>query len=242
MSAAHRQPACGRESATGTGVRFGGMLALAAGMGIGRFVYTPILPDMAAALGLSKSAAGLIASANFLGYLAGALLAALPHLPGGRRAWFLGGLAASAATTAAMALPDAMLAFLLLRFAGGVASAFVLVLGSALVLDRLAMLHRPGRAALHFAGVGVGIAASSMLVDALQAAGADWRSLWLASGVVSALAVPFAAWLVPDAAESGGRATAGRAMSAPAEHARERLPHGLGALTFATDCSASAMW
>ena len=219
-------------SPTGTGAALGGMLALAAGMGIGRFVYTPILPDMAAALGLSKSAAGLIASANFLGYLAGALLAAAPYLPGGRRAWFLGGLAASAATTAAMALPDGMLPFLLLRFVGGVASAFVLVLGSTLVLDRLAMLHRPGRAALHFAGVGVGIAASSILVDALRASGADWRSLWLASGVVSALAVPLAAWLVPDAVDApASRATAGRAMSAPAEHAPERLPRGLGALT-----------
>ena len=209
---------------TATGVAFGGMLALAAGMGIGRFVYTPILPDMAAALGLSKSAAGLIASANFLGYLAGALLSALPHLPGGRRTWFLGGLAASAATTAAMALPDAMPPFLLLRFVGGVASAFVLVLGSALVLDQLAALHRPARAALHFAGVGVGIALSSVLIDALHAMGADWRSLWLASGAVAALAIPLAAWLVPDAA--------GRQTSQPmaGTHAAP-LPRGLGALT-----------
>ncbi len=210
-------------SATGTGVALGGMLALAAGMGIGRFVYTPILPDMAAALGLSKSAAGLIASANFLGYLAGALLVALPHLPGGRRTWFLGGLATSAVSTAAMALPDAMPAFLLLRFIGGVASAFVLVLGSALVLDRLAVLHRPGRAALHFAGVGTGIAASSVLVDVLHAVGADWRSLWLASGAVAALAVPLAAWLVPD--------TAGEPASQPMVSMRERPPRGLGALT-----------
>jgi MFS family permease len=208
----------------GAGVAFGGMLALAAGIGIGRFVYTPILPDMAAALGLSKSATGLIASANFLGYLTGALLAAQPRLPGGRRTWFLGGLAASAVTTSAMALRTGMAAFLLLRFAGGVASAFVLVLGSALVLDRLAAVRRPGWAALHFAGVGVGIAVSAVLVSSLQAGGASWQELWIASGVLSVIAVPLVLWLVPETA-AGRHARLTVIVRAP-------LPRGLRALTF----------
>src|SRR5271165_7036196 len=88
---------------SGTGdlsLALGGMLALASAMGIGRFVYTPILPAMADALALTKAEAGLIASANFIGYLAGALLLVLPRLPGGRRAWFVAGLLIGATTMA----------------------------------------------------------------------------------------------------------------------------------------------
>ena len=48
-------------------VAVSGLLAMAAALGIGRFVYTPILPFMLDALRWSKVDAGLVASANFLG-------------------------------------------------------------------------------------------------------------------------------------------------------------------------------
>ena len=55
----------------------------------------------------------------------------------------LGALAVSALTTGAMGAVTSMPAFLLLRAVGGAASAFVLVLASALVLGRLAAVGRP---------------------------------------------------------------------------------------------------
>src|SRR5215470_2375365 len=185
----------------------GGLIATAAALGIGRFVYTPILPPMIEALHLSKSEAGLIASANFVGYLLGALLAAMPGLVGSRRLWLLGALAISAVTTAAMGLTQMLPAFLGLRLIGGIASAFVLILSSTIVLDRLAEAGRSGLSALHFAGVGTGITVPAVLVAELQHLGESWQVLWLASGAVTFAALLAAAGLLPQGASPTVRST-----------------------------------
>ncbi|MCX2722214.1 YbfB/YjiJ family MFS transporter [Roseibium salinum] len=176
----------------------GGLFSLAAAMGIGRFVYTPILPFMADGLNLPAEDAGLIASANFLGYLAGALAGTSKSLPGRPRVWFLGGLLVSALTSAAMALTVSLWAFLFIRFVSGVASAFVLVFSTTLILDRLNVAGRGGLSALYFAGVGCGIAFSALLVAGLDQMAADWRQLWLASGGATLVFLLIAAGLVPD--------------------------------------------
>jgi predicted MFS family arabinose efflux permease len=156
---------------------------------------------MAAALGLSKSAAGVIASANFMGYLVGALIAATRIIPGSRRRWLMVGLALSAVTTGWMGLVSSPASFVVLRFIGGVASAFGLVFSSALVLDHLAAAGRSALSAVHFGGVGLGIAASAVVVSALTAGGLGWRALWLASGGLALAGCVVVAALVPAATE-----------------------------------------
>ncbi|MGE3968294.1 MAG: YbfB/YjiJ family MFS transporter [Dongiaceae bacterium] len=183
---------------------------MAAAMGVGRFVYTPILPAMVAALDLSKAEAGLIASANFIGYLLGALLAASPVIRGSKRGWLVGGLAVSALTTGAMGYVGDLPAFLALRFAGGIASAFVLVFASTLVLDRLAAAGRSSLSSVHFAGVGIGIAVSAAIVSASTTAGTDWRGLWIDSAVAALAALFIAAVLIPGGAEPQARAEPAR--------------------------------
>jgi predicted MFS family arabinose efflux permease len=75
-----------------------------------------------------------------------------------------------------------------------VASAFGLVYSSALVLDRIGRGGRPGLSAVHFAGVGTGIAVSAMVVFL----SGGWRTAWLAAGLTSLVAVGIVAALIPD--------------------------------------------
>jgi hypothetical protein len=51
-----------------------GLLALASAMGIGRFSLTPILPLMQQDAGLTLTVGGWLATSNYIGYLAGALM------------------------------------------------------------------------------------------------------------------------------------------------------------------------
>ncbi len=194
----------------------GGLVAMAAAIGVGRFVYTPILPLMVEGLGMTKTMAGAIASANFAGYLLGAIVAASPAVSGARRRWLIAALLASTVTTAAMGLSDSTTAFFVLRFLGGFASAFVLVFSSSLVLERLSEAGRPGLSAVHFAGVGTGIATSALLVSAVVAAGGRWQALWLAAGLLSLVALGLVYVLIPERSQprlsaGAGASTAHRA-------------------------------
>lgn len=203
----------------------GGLLAMASAIGIGRFIYTPILPPMVESLGLTQGQAGLIASANFVGYLAGALAAAWLTIVEPRR-WLLIALAASAATTGLMGSFDTLMPLLALRFVGGIASAFVLVLASSLVLERLAAAGRGQLAAIHFAGVGTGIAVSSLLTWALDAADFGWRAMWLGGSALSLGALVAVVSLIP-ASPAAMQASAATSLGGRSGLPRLALAYGL---------------
>src|SRR6185369_5289256 len=131
---------------------FAGLAALAAAMGIGRLAFTPILPMMQEDFGLSVSAAGWLASANYLGYLLGALSAIGMRIR--QTAAIRTGLLAIGLTTLAMGLTQQFLLWAVLRLVAGIASAWVLVFVSAWALDRLAAMGRSGLSGAVYAGVG----------------------------------------------------------------------------------------
>jgi predicted MFS family arabinose efflux permease len=193
-----------------------GLIAMTAAMGIGRFVYTPILPGMMESLSMSAADAGLVASANYFGYLVGALMAAGGWVQGLDRRLMLAGLGANALLLAWMGIADTLGAFLAIRFLAGVASAFVMIFMGSIVFSRLAAAGRPGLQAAHFGGVGVGIAVSALLTGGLFLADAGWRAGWIGSGAIALACFAAVAMLA-----TGGPLHAGPAGSAESE---PRLP------------------
>ncbi|HUQ58231.1 YbfB/YjiJ family MFS transporter [Lentzea sp.] len=165
--------------------------ALAAGMGIGRFVYTPILPLMTAQAGLSAASAASLATANYLGYFAGALATVVraPSRTTNRVA-----LVVLVVSLAGMPLTHGLAVWFVLRLVAGVASALVFV---------AAVNAGPGWG---MSGVGAGIALSGLVV----LVHAQWRFAWWVAAGLSAL-LALAAWNLrperprPQATGSGRR-------------------------------------
>src|ERR1700694_1171027 len=91
-----------------------GSLALASAMGIGRFSLTPILPLMQHDMGLTFAQGGWLATANYLGYLARALICmAFAVRPVRAIRW---GLVGVAVLTVAMGLGGSLLLWFAFRF------------------------------------------------------------------------------------------------------------------------------
>lgn len=171
--------------------------ALAAGMGVGRFVYTPILPLMHAQAGLSTDAGAQLATANYVGYLLGALAGTLLPALVRSRAVLRGSLVLLIGTLTAMPATHSTGVWIALRLLAGVASALIFVVAVSSLLGHLRNhpAHLPGWA---FGGVGAGIALSGLLVLALRSV-ADWRAAWWAAAAL-ATALAAAAWnLRPEA-------------------------------------------
>lgn len=172
-----------------------GLFALAVAMGIGRFAFTPMLPLMIRAGSVDVAAGGWLATANYAGYLLGALTAArMPFAP--QRLGLLS-LAVIVASTAAMGWSAALPVWLLLRFVAGAASAWALISTSVWCLGWLARLGRPAGAGILYAGVGIGIALAGLYCWRAGAAAVAPDSLWLQLGALALLGLLAVAWLMP---------------------------------------------
>jgi predicted MFS family arabinose efflux permease len=164
-------------------------LAPTVGLGIGRFAYSLVLPDMRDALQWSYSAAGFMNTINAAGYLAGALLASKLIKRFGLAAAVRWGTLACVVSLALCALSGnfVLLSFARLLAGLGAASGFI---GGAALAATIAQ-SRPARAnfllSLFYAGPGLGILSSGLIAPfTLQAFGpGSWWIVWWALTLLS---------------------------------------------------------
>lgn len=161
------------------------MISLAVAMGIGRFAFTPLFPLMVRDGLLDSHAGAMLAAANYLGYLAGALAASRLRI---KPALLLAlGLAGTVLITAAVGWTASGVWWAVLRFLAGVMSAWTLVATSAWGLGWLAAIGRPDLAGVQFSGVGIGIAAAGLFCLLLGSA-LPSPQLWIGLAALGALA------------------------------------------------------
>lgn len=172
-----------------------GVLSLAIAMGIGRFAFTPMMPLMVRDGSLDAVTGTEWATANYVGYLLGAISAS----------WFARsprhglqiGLLGVAATTLAMAWSNGAVPWLgmLLRGSAGTFSAWVLICASSWCLPELARRNSTSLGGWIYTGVGLGIATTGVMtwLGGTQAAGV----LWVALGLLAIIGAVHVLWHLP---------------------------------------------
>jgi predicted MFS family arabinose efflux permease len=170
-------------------------LGPAVALGFARFSYALLLPAMRTDLHWTYAAAGFSNTANALGYLFGALIAApIAARIGDKRAFAIG-LAVTAAAVLGSGFTGDFLVLAGLRAIAGAAGALPFITGAALAAAAGGGggATRPARMlGVYFGGGGFGMLVAALLVpEIIQSHG--WRAGWLSMGVFGLFGLA-AAW------------------------------------------------
>lgn len=193
-------------------VLLGGICALVLTIGLARFAYTPLLPQMHTQAGLGVADGGLLAAINYAGYMSGALLAAWVESPVWRQRLYSWGLPLALLITALMGWSASFSWWAVSRYLGGLCGAAGMLLGSGLVQGWLIRSGRRPELGLYFIGLGLGIVVSALGAMGMAWGGLGWAEQWQGFALLGLLfLVPAWVWRPP----VPPRATAVGAGAAP---------------------------
>jgi len=144
-----------------------GIAATLAGVGIARFAYTPLLPQLVQQGWFSESQAVYLGAANLLGYLFGAVSAHPLSQRFGSPLLLRLSFVIVFLSFALCMIPGWFSWFFFWRFMAGVAGAWLMVVAPSAALAQAPVERRGSIGALVFAGIGIGAVIASTLVPLL---------------------------------------------------------------------------
>lgn len=177
------------QPAAGTAVAAAACLLLVV-HGLGRFIYTPLLPLLVGDGQLSMLQAADLASWNYVGYLLGALVAIRWHAPAQLRLAIPAALIVHCVTLLCLTQSNQFNSLLALRLTNGLSNGMIFVMVPSLLMEWLAARQRIALSGLAYLGVGGGLVISGLLANPpvldLHAAHRWWPA--------ALLSIPLAVW------------------------------------------------
>ncbi len=180
--------------------------AVAVVNGFGRFAYALLLPVMRTDLHWDYALSGWLNTANSAGYGIGAFLGMMLLARTKPAILFVWGLAIAVATLLLCGITRDLPLMLFLRFICGIGSAWVFACGGALIAAKYS--HAPAKSAsaiaIYYAGGGLGIATSGLLIYPVLNQDWTWSAGWLLLGAAGLL---LSLWPAKLALQIGGSAS-----------------------------------
>ena len=155
-----------------------GIIALIIGVGVARFVFTSLLPPMLENY-LTISFAGVLASINYVGYLAGSIFAVFIKDINTKVKFFRFGMFLCFITTLMLGITTSDTIWIISRILAGFGAAMALVVGSAIVMNKLNIQNKTKAMGIHFSGIGFSILVSDLIVRIVFYFNGTWQLSWI---------------------------------------------------------------
>ena len=178
-----------------TSILIAGIIAVIIGLGVTRFVFTSLLPPMLDDF-LSVSFAGILASLNYVGYLAGSIFSMFIKDINQKVILFRIGIVLCIITTAILGLTQNETIWLIARIVAGFAAAMAFVVGSAIVMTKLTFENKTKAMGIHFSGIGFSVLVTDLVSRAVLSSGGDWKDSWIVLSIFAIIASIYSVYIL----------------------------------------------
>ena len=163
-----------------------GIIGLFIGVGVARFSYTSLLPSMLEDQTLSLTFSGVLASLNYVGYLAGSIFAIFIKDINTKVKYFRMGTVLCILTTLIMGITTNDILWSIGRIIAGFGSAMALVVGAAIVMTKLDFEDKTKAMGIYFSGIGIALASSDIISRFILSL-SSWQTSWIVLTIIGAL-------------------------------------------------------
>jgi MFS family permease len=154
-----------------------GIFSIIIGLGVARFAFTGLIPPMLDDY-LNIKFVGILASLNFAGYLSGSLFSVFIKDINVKVYLYRFGIVLAILTTFVLAYSTNNTLWMVSRVLAGFAGAMCLIVGTAIVMQKLTIKSKTKAMGIHFSGIGFSILTTDLIARYVISLGNTWRDSW----------------------------------------------------------------